>query len=139
MLNGARPGEPGPVRRKLAAAEGALMSSLIQRMRRAASSGWSPNSWAIWLTQPATPNRRTAALIQLVSSAAVGASDRRSSDANSAAHRAFFTFNLVTASLRGSTSGTVVIDIARYSGTVKAGVRRLSARQPVMVLTTDAI
>ena len=114
------------------------MSSLIQRMRRAASSGWSPNSWAIWLTQPETPNRRTAVLIQLVNSSAVGASDRRSPDAKSAAHCAFFTFNLVTASLRGSTSDTVVIDIARYSGSVKAGVRRLSARQPVMVLTTDA-
>jgi hypothetical protein len=139
MLYGARPEASGPVRRTLAGAEGALMSSLIQRMRRAASSGWSPNSWAIRLTQPATPNRRTAVLIQLASSSTVGASDRRTPDAKSAAHRAFFIFNLVTVSLRGSTSGTVIIDIARHSSIVKTGARRLSARQPVMVLTTDAI
>jgi len=62
-----------------------------------------------------------AALIQLVRSSAVGASDRRSPDAKSAAHRALFTFNLVTSSLRGSTSGTVVIDIARYSGPRQIG------------------
>jgi hypothetical protein len=81
------------------------MSCLIHRMRLAAASGWSPNSWAIRLTQPATPNHPTAALIQLASSCAVGASDGYKPDAKSASQRALFTFNLVMSGLHGFQAG----------------------------------
>src|SRR5215469_16952790 len=57
-------------------------------MRAAAASGWSPNSWAIRLRQPWMPNRRTVAVIACAAMAAVGASDRCSSEANNAARRA---------------------------------------------------
>ena len=68
-------------------------------MRLAAASGWSPNSWAIWLAQPAIPSRRTVRLITSATAAGLGASERCSPDANRAAHRAPLTFNRVMTSL----------------------------------------
>jgi len=75
------------------------MSFRIHRIRLAAASGWSPNSWAIRLAQPAIPNRRTVCLIASASASAAGASDRCSPDANKATDRASFTFKRVMKSL----------------------------------------
>jgi hypothetical protein len=69
-----------------------------RRMRVAAASGWSPNSWAIRATQARTPSRRITRLIAWAAAPAVGASDGCSPEANSARHRAWLTFSLVTAS-----------------------------------------
>jgi len=68
-------------------------------MRSAASSGWSPNSWAIRLMQPPWPSRRTVWPIISVRATTVSASDRCNPDANSASHRVWFMFNRFMASL----------------------------------------
>jgi len=90
------------------------MSCRIHRIRLAAASGWSPNSCAIRLTQPAMPNRRTVWLIVVASASGVGASDRCSPDANSATHRASFTFNRVMTSLLA-----VAYQVLLYSNMIK--------------------
>jgi hypothetical protein len=65
-----------------------------------AASGWSPNSWAIWLAQPRVPSRRTVQLIACATASAAWASDRCSPDANSASHLASLTFSRAMTSLR---------------------------------------
>ena len=67
---------PSLAGREAAGAYVSLMSCRIHRIRLAAASGWSPNSWAIRLTQPAMPNCRTVRLITSPSASGVGASDR---------------------------------------------------------------
>src|SRR5260221_3354672 len=67
----------------------------IQRIRSAAAWGRSPNSCAIRPAQPQVPSRRTVRLIASVTLSAVGTSDRCSSEANRASHRAPSTFNRV--------------------------------------------
>ena len=75
------------------------MSCRIHRIRLAAASGWSPNSWAIRLAQPAIPNRRTVCLDNL--GQRLGGQGIRwlQPDANKATHRASFTVNRVMKSL----------------------------------------
>src|SRR6516162_7390123 len=52
-----------------------VMSWRTQRIRLAAASGWSPNSWAIWPAQPPMPNYWTARLMAVATVSAVGASE----------------------------------------------------------------
>jgi hypothetical protein len=93
-------GQPPSLAGREAAGAGiSVMSWRIHRIRIAAASGWSPNSWAIWLAQLATPNCRTVRLITSASAHGAGASDRCSPDANRATHRASVTFNRVMTSL----------------------------------------
>ena len=98
QLAGGQP--PGPARRLRAEARHLpvvvpVASWRIQRIRSAAAWGWSPNSRAIRPAQPRVPSRRTVRLIASVTLSAVGTSDRCSSEANRASHRAPSTFNRV--------------------------------------------
>src|SRR5215472_9454981 len=76
----------------------------IHRIRSAAVSGWSPNSCAIWLAQPAAPRRRTVLPIASATVPAVGASEGCSDEANSASQATSLTVIVVTVSLRGADS-----------------------------------
>src|SRR5215472_2822908 len=82
-----------------------LVSWQIQRMRSAASCGWSPNSSAIRLVQPAAPRRRTVLPIASATVPAIRASEGCSGEANSASRTASFTVILVTATLLGQHTG----------------------------------
>jgi hypothetical protein len=82
--------------------------------RAAAAWGWSPNSWAIRLTQPRVPNRRTARLIAAATLSAAGAADRCSAEANSASHHASSTFSRVLAVL-------LAVDVLAGEGTGSPG------------------
>jgi len=95
------------------------MSCRIHRIRLAAASGWSPNSCAIRAAQPAMPNCRTVRLITPASTSGASASgasasDRCRPDANSATHRASFTFNRVMTSLLA-----VAYQVPLYSNIIK--------------------
>jgi hypothetical protein len=106
LSHGLAGGEPrGSARRPRARARrspgaaAAAASWRTQRIRSAAAWGWSPNSWAIRLTQPRVPSRRTARLIAAATLSAEGASDRCSAEANSASHHASSRFSRVLAVL----------------------------------------
>jgi hypothetical protein len=90
---------PRAARRMARDANASSVSCRIHRMRSAAASGWSPNSWTIRLMQPRWPSCRTVRLITSVKTLAVRVSDHCSPDANSASHRAWLTFNRFMASL----------------------------------------
>jgi hypothetical protein len=96
---GDRPGGPPGPGSQVAGAAAAAASWRTQRIRSAAAWAWSPNSWAIRLTQPRVPSRRTARLIAAATLSAEGASDRCSAEANSASHRASPAFSRVLAVL----------------------------------------
>jgi len=99
---------------QVAGAAASAASWRTQRIRSAAAWGWSPNSWAIRLTQPRVPNRRTARLIAAATLSAAGAADRCSAEANSASHHASSTFNQVLAVL-------LAVDVLAGEGTGSPG------------------